>query len=161
MARAVTGAEGPGKVTLRLLREGEEPVGSSSVWDDWGERDAPQPAGLGRMVVELDGEPVGDVSWHSVWYGPNEGSRALNIGIALHASARGRGVGSRAQRMLAEHLFATTAVERIEASTDVANAAEQRALDKAGFTREGVLRSLLEFEGRRHDLESWSLLPGE
>jgi RimJ/RimL family protein N-acetyltransferase len=31
-------------------------------------------------------------------------------------------------------------VERLEASTDIDNVAEQRALEKAGFLREGVLR---------------------
>ena len=121
-------------------------------------RDGPRPTDLGRLVVELDGVAVGDVSWHSVWYGPNSGSRALNIGISLAAAARGKGVGSRAQRMLAAHLFATTDVDRVEASTDVANVAEQRALEKAGFSREGVLRSAQARADGRHDLVSYSIL---
>ncbi len=37
-------------------------------------------------------------------------------------------------------LFAMTDVYRFEASTDVDNTAEQRALEKVGFSREGVLR---------------------
>jgi len=145
-------------VALRPQGDGEQLVDSSSPWDDWGVRDGPRPADLGRLVVELDGVPVGDVSWHSVWYGPNGGSRALNIGISLAASARGRGVGSLAQRLLVEHLFATTDVDRVEASTDVANIAEQRALEKAGFTREGVLRSAQARADGRHDLVSYSFL---
>ena len=63
---------------------------------------------------------------------------AYNIGISLAVGVRGRGIGWRAQRMLAEHLFATTEVFRVEAGTDVHNVAEQRSLEKAGFTREGV-----------------------
>lgn len=145
-------------VTLRPQREDEQLVDSGSVWDDWGMRDGPRPTDLGRLVVELDGVAVGDVSWHSVWYGPNSGSRALNIGISLAAAARGKGVGSRAQRMLAAHLFATTDVDRVEASTDVANVAEQRALEKAGFSREGVLRSAQARADGRHDLVSYSIL---
>jgi RimJ/RimL family protein N-acetyltransferase len=133
-------------------------VDSSSPWDDWGVRDAPAPAELGRMVVELDGVAVGDVSWHSVWYGPNSGSRARNIGISIAASVRGQGVGSRAQRLLVEHLFATTDAVRVEASTDVANVAEQRALEKAGFVREGVLRSAQARADGHHDLVSYSFL---
>jgi len=31
-------------------------------------------------------------------------------------------------------------VNRIEASTEITNIGEQRALERAGFTREGVLR---------------------
>ncbi len=148
-------------MTLREQREGEELVDSSSVWDDWGERDAPRPPDLGRLVVEEDGVAVGDVSWHSVWYGPNAASRAWNIGISLAVSVRGRGIGSKAQRLLVEHLFATTDVARIEATTDVENVAEQRSLEKAGFAREGVLRSAQGRADGRHDLVGYSFLRTE
>ena len=73
--------------------------------------------------------------------------------------ARGRGIGTAAQRLLAEHLFATTSVHRVEAGTDVTNVAEQRALEKAGFTREGVLRGAqYRADGSHHDLVSYAVL---
>ncbi len=149
---------GAGTVTLRPLRDGEELVDSGSVWDEWGVRDGPPPADLGRLVVEEGGAAVGDVSWHSVWYGPNTASRAYNIGISLAPDARGRGIGSRAQRLLVEHLLATTDVGRVEASTDVENVAEQRSLEKAGFVREGVLRSAQGRADGRHDLVVYSFV---
>jgi RimJ/RimL family protein N-acetyltransferase len=62
------------------------------------------------------------------------------IGIWLLPSARGRGIGRAAQRALAELFFTHTAVNRVEAHTDVENIAEQRALRAAGFTREGLIR---------------------
>lgn len=70
----------------------------------------PLPPGSGTLAV-VDGDDVllGSVGWHLVGYGPNAGSQALDIGISLHPSHWGRGHGSRAQRMLAAHLFATTA----------------------------------------------------
>ena len=71
---------------------------------------------------------------------------------------RGRGFGGPAQRALAEYLLATTNVMRIEASTQVANVAEQRALDKAGFTREGVLRAAQFHDGEWRDLVQYSFL---
>lgn len=142
----------------------ERKVDDSSEYDTWpdGGPDQP-PSGLGRMLVELtDAAGVtgvaGVVSWHLEAYGPNPGSHAWNIGIGLAEAARGHGVGSVAQRLLAEWLLATTPVHRIEASTDVANIAEQRALERAGFTREGVLRSAQERADGRHDLVSYSLL---
>lgn len=92
------------------------------------------------MVTLVDGTLIGDVSWHPERYGPNPRSTAYNIGIGLVPAHRGRGYGWRAQRLLAGHLFATTDVFRVEASTDVDNIAEQRSLEKAGFVREGVLR---------------------
>lgn len=56
--------------------------------------------------------------------------------------ARGRGYGTQAHRLLARYLFAHTPVHRVEASTEVGNVAEQRTLEKAGFTREGVTRGV-------------------
>ena len=63
-----------------------------------------------------------------------------------------------AQRQLAAYLFAHTRVERLEASTDVDNPAEQRALERAGFTREGMLRSAQFRDGGFHDLVIYSRL---
>jgi RimJ/RimL family protein N-acetyltransferase len=114
----------------------------------------------GAMIVELtaDGTPIGSVSWHSVRYGPNPESIVLNIGINLVPDARGQGYGGEAQRLLADFLFATTPVNRVEAMTDVDNAAEQRALEKSGFVREGVLRGSQYRAGAWHDLVVYSVL---
>jgi RimJ/RimL family protein N-acetyltransferase len=71
---------------------------------------------------------------------------------------RGQGFGSVAQRLLAAYLFATTSVNRIEAGTDVDNLAEQRALEKAGFTREGVLRGAQHRAGAWHDLMIYAVV---
>ena len=113
------------------------------------------------LVVEAEGVPIGTVSWQDVRYGPNDESRAVNIGIALVPSARGHGHGSAAQRMLAAYLFRTTGVNRVEASTDVENLAEQRALERAGFTREGVIRGAQYRAGAWHDLVGYSRLRGD
>lgn len=119
----------------------------------------PLPPGSGTLAV-VDGDDVllGSVGWHLVGYGPNAGSQALDIGISLHPSHWGRGHGSRAQRMLAAHLFATTPVHRVQATTDLRNVAEQRALDRAGFIREGVLRGAQWRQGAFHDLLSYARL---
>ena len=114
----------------------------------------------GELVVErlADAQPIGTIGWHAVWNGPNHESRAWNIGISLIPEARGFGYGVEAQRMIAAHLFATTDVNRVEASTDVDNIAEQRALEKAGFVREGVQRGAQFRAGAYHDLVSYAIL---
>lgn len=117
------------------------------------------PADVGRMIVALDdGTPIGSVSWHGVSYGPNVRSRAWNIGITIVPEHRGRGHGTAAQRRLADHLFATTEANRVEASTDTRNAAEQRALERAGFRREGVVRGAQYRAGAWHDLVLYARL---
>jgi RimJ/RimL family protein N-acetyltransferase len=63
--------------------------------------------------------------------------------------------------LLARYLFANTTVNRIDANTDVTNIAEQRALEKAGFTREGVLRGAQFRDGSFHDMVLYSILRHE
>jgi RimJ/RimL family protein N-acetyltransferase len=112
-----------------------------------------------RMVVTLDdGTPIGGVSWFAVTYGPNLRSQAWNMGITIAPEHRGRGHGAAAQRALAEHLFASTDANRVEATTDVDNVAEQRALERAGFRREGVLRGAQHRRGDWHDLVLYARL---
>jgi RimJ/RimL family protein N-acetyltransferase len=51
---------------------------------------------------------------------------------------------------------------RLELITDVDNVASQGVAQKAGFQREGVLRSHLRHpDGHRRDSVMFSLLPGE
>ncbi|MFN8075074.1 MAG: GNAT family protein [Kineosporiaceae bacterium] len=149
------------EVTLRPFRDGEEAPPTPSRFSDWGADRVAPVRFVGELAVVADGVVVGDVAWHEEWYGPTAGSLALNIGIDLVLEARGRGIGTRAQRLLVEHLFATTTVTRIEASTDVENLAEQRALERAGFTREGVLRGAQERADGRHDLVLYAVLRGD
>jgi RimJ/RimL family protein N-acetyltransferase len=60
-----------------------------------------------------------------------------------------------------DHLFATTGVNRIEGETDIENVHAQRALERAGFVREGVLRQAQWRRGAHHDLVVYSRLRGE
>ena len=110
------------------------------------------------LVVDRDDVPVGDVAWRPVLYGPNPGSRAFDLGLTIRPEARGQGHGWRAQALLAEHLFATTDVHRVQACTDVDNVAERRALERAGFTAEGVLRGAQWRQGRYRDLVGYARL---
>lgn len=111
------------------------------------------------LIARLDGTPVGMVSCHRVSYGVT--SSAFNIGIAIEPSQRGNGFGSEAQRLFADYLLHTYPVGRVEASTDVENTVEQRALERAGFTREGVARSASWRGGRWHDMVVFSRVQGD
>ena len=97
------------------------------------------------LMVAAGDETLGFVSWRRIEV---VGSYFWNMGILLLPAARGRGVGTRAQQLLVRYLFAHTPVVRIEADTDRENIPEQRALEKAGFTREGMMRSVVFRDGR-------------
>ena len=113
----------------------------------------------GTLIVLHDTDRVGHVSWRKVTTGPTAFGWAIAVGLA--PDFRGRGYGSEAQRLLARYLFAHTQVNRIEATTEITNVAEQRALEKAGFTREGILRGTTFRQGRWHDQVIYSVLRDE
>lgn len=145
-------------IELRPIDDTAPRPHSSSPYEDWGDRDPDaQPRGLERWLIVEDGIPVGDMSAHPHFYGPNAGSKAMNMGITIADEHRGRGIGTQAQRMLAE-LLHSRGIVRVEASTDISNIAEQRALAKAGFVCEGTLRGAQMRGDGRHDLQLWAHL---
>ncbi|MBI3429185.1 MAG: GNAT family N-acetyltransferase [Actinobacteria bacterium] len=156
---------GLGTISIRAIdNEYPRPL-SPSIYAEWGEM-APEIRDMvfERWIVELtqpDGSliDVGDLSAHAVWYGPTPGSRALNIGISLVEKYRGRGIGSIAQRVLAEELH-SQGIIRVEAQTDITNHAEKKSLKKAGFECEGVLRQAQQRADGLHDMEVWSHISG-
>jgi RimJ/RimL family protein N-acetyltransferase len=113
----------------------------------------------GMLIVASDETAVGFVSWYQRRTART--SFCTVIGIALLPDARGRGYGTQAQRLLVRYLFAHTQVNRIEATTGISNLAEQRALEKAGFSREGVMRGAGFQGGRWHDGVVYSVLRSE
>jgi RimJ/RimL family protein N-acetyltransferase len=88
------------------------------------------------------------------------GRSVIEIGYWLLPRARGRGIATRVARALAEYAF-TRGIERVAAYVEVGNVSSERVLERAGFTREGIIRSLPKSEGRRVDKTIFSLLPGE
>jgi RimJ/RimL family protein N-acetyltransferase len=86
------------------------------------------------------------------------------VGYWIGADARGRGIATAATRAVARWAFdAVPELERLQLRAAVENVASNRVAEKAGFTREGVLRSQ-RFNvrlGRRVDFVMWSLLREE
>ena len=121
----------------------------------------PALAASGRLlpVVVVDAtrdEILGGGALHHL-----DSERAIvEIGYWLFPHGRRRGVATRVARMLAQHAFAL-GVQRVEGYVNVGNDASDRVLERAGFTREGVVRSLPAPGGRRVDKTLYSLLPGE
>lgn len=114
---------------------------------------------LGRLVVAVGDERLGFVAWRKV--ATSRSSYHWNVGAQLLPEARGRGIGTQAQRLLVRELFATTPVVRLEADTEADNIAEQRSLEKCGFTREGVQRSVVFRAGQWRDVVRYSILRDE
>ena len=85
------------------------------------------------------------------------------VGYWVARAGRGRGHATRALRLLSHWLLDDLGVARVQLQADVRNEASLRVAEKAGFTREGVLRSSRynARRGERVDFAMFSLLPGE
>lgn len=136
-------------------------LGDARWYLDWtlqGWRDASGSA----FAVCLAGadEPIGSmgVNWSDVQEGIAE------VGYWVAAGVRGRGVATAALRLVSRWAFdAVPGLARLQLRADVRNGSSNRVAEKAGFTREGVLRSQ-RFNarvGRRVDFVMWSLLRDE
>jgi RimJ/RimL family protein N-acetyltransferase len=162
-------------VTLRPVREDDLPVLEDLTWDPeiagefarfgWFDLGMWRRAWAADQMIGADGGALmvlsgdvtaGFVSWRRRPCTP--AAYYWEIGVGLLPQARGRGLGTEAQRLLARYLFAHTPVNRIEARTETGNVAEQRALEKAGFTREGVVRGCGWRDGQWRDGAIYGLI---
>ncbi|MGH2994851.1 MAG: GNAT family N-acetyltransferase [Gaiellaceae bacterium] len=89
------------------------------------------------------------------------GDSVGQIGYWMKREARGRGVATRALRLVSEWAFDALKLARLQLITEPENVASQRVAEKAGFQREGLLRAFAEIKGRRPDFYLYSLLPGD
>ena len=115
----------------------------------------------GRMLPLIAADAAtGDVLGGGTLHHLDAERGIIEIGYWLLPQARGRGVATQIARLLAEHSF-SLGVQRVEAYVNVGNGLSDRVLERARFTREGVVRSLPRPDGSRVDKTLYSLLPGE
>lgn len=85
------------------------------------------------------GEVLGDCSISQI----NRMHGFANLGYWVRSTATGQGLGSALARRVARFGIEALQLNRLEILTSVGNRASQRVAEKAGATREGVLRSRL------------------
>jgi len=81
-----------------------------------------------------------------------------NVAVSVFPEARGRGIASRALRLGALWGLRDLGLARVAAEAAVDNHASIRAIEKAGFQREGTLRAHCKTHGERHDCVMFSLV---
>jgi RimJ/RimL family protein N-acetyltransferase len=106
--------------------------------------------------VIADGAVAGAIGFPRLSW-PDE---RAEVGYWLAAQARGRGIASRAVRLICAWGF-EMGFFRIELMASTGNPASQRVAERTGFKREGVLRAHVMNKGRRLDMVVFSLLRGE
>jgi RimJ/RimL family protein N-acetyltransferase len=103
------------------------------------------------------GEVVGGVGFR--WMSEERG--VGEVGYWLRRDARGRGLTTRAVQVVSRWAFDTLGCQRLQLRAEEENVPSLRVAEKAGFRREGVLRSM-HFNARvnrRVDYVMYSLLP--
>ncbi|HSK72725.1 MAG TPA: GNAT family protein [Pyrinomonadaceae bacterium] len=100
----------------------------------------------------ISGEFLGGIGLNQY----NDTHKFINLGYWIRTSRQNRGFASEATRLLARAGFEDLPINRIEILAAIENTASHRVAEKAGATREGVLRKRLLIGGRVHDAVMFS-----
>ena len=113
--------------------------------------------GLTFAITAGAGPPLGSVGLRI-----DPGDRDIaEAGYMVAPDARGRGLATTALRLASRWGLRDLGLARVHLTTHLENAASQRAAERAGFRREGVLRSWEEIGGERVDLVMYSLVAAD
>lgn len=110
-------------------------------------------------ITKAGGEPIGSIGVH--WLDHDQG--VAEVGYWVANAARGQGIATNVVRLVARWALGEVGAERLQLRADEENLASCRVAEKAGFTREGLLRSVRYNArlGRRSNFVMYSLLPDE
>lgn len=153
-----------------LLELGSDP--EVTAWFSWGPyTDIEQPlayvaqaraqreAGtqIDLLVVDHERGPLGITGLSEI----SSRDRRAIVGTWLGRAHWGTGANARSKALILHLAFRGLGLERVGAYADVRNARSQRALEKLGFRREGVLRAFHRHGDERKDVALYALLAEE
>jgi RimJ/RimL family protein N-acetyltransferase len=106
------------------------------------------------FIEKKDGTKIGFIA-HFLSAGETE------IGYNIVPNERNRGFAGEAIQIMVDYLFLSRDMVRIQAKADTENAPSWKALEKAGFKREGILRKTCHCRGEWRDDCIYSILREE
>jgi RimJ/RimL family protein N-acetyltransferase len=167
-----------GEIVLRLRRETDVPAIARASYDSETQRrldDAPlDTRGRQNSVARAeeqwstgtrapfviadptDDRPLGLLNLHF-----DDDHEVATLAVSVFPEERGRGVAARALRLGALWGLRELGLARVVAEAAIDNHASIRAIEKAGFHREGTLRAHCKTHGKRHDCALFSLVPAD
>lgn len=110
-----------------------------------------------ELIIVRDGEPLGVTSLLEL----SRRDRRATTGTWLGRAYWGTGANAESKALLFALAFGPLGIERLTAYADTGHVRSQRALERLGFTREGVLRAWHRHPDGPHDLVAYGLLRGE
>ena len=106
------------------------------------------------FIEKKDGTKIGFIS-HFLSAGEVE------IGYNIVPNQRNKGYATEAIQIIIDYLFLSKDIMRIQAKTDPENTQSWKALEKAGFKREGILRRTFFCQGKWRDDCIYSIIREE
>jgi RimJ/RimL family protein N-acetyltransferase len=82
-------------------------------------------------------------------------------GCWLEPTAVGKGLVTRAARVIIDWAIEERGVHRVEWQVSAGNEASIAVARRLGMTKDGVLRESYPYRGKRHDIQVWSVLAPE
>ena len=115
-------------------------------------------ADTGRIYgIWTDGKLVGGVLFRTM----DIGSGNAEAGCWLEPSAVGKGLVTRAARLIIDWAVEERGIHRVDWHVAAANQPSIAVARRLGMTKDGVLRESYPYRGKRHDMEVWSVLAPE
>ncbi|MFE6687605.1 GNAT family N-acetyltransferase [Streptomyces sp. NPDC057743] len=128
---------------------------SRSYLQSYAEKEA---ADTGRIYgIWTGGKLVGGVLFRTM----DVALGTAEAGCWLEPSAAGKGLVTRAARVIIDWAVEERGIHRVEWLVSTANEASIAVARRLGMTKEGVLREVYPYRGKRHDMEVWSVLAPE
>jgi RimJ/RimL family protein N-acetyltransferase len=141
-------------------------------WIPWASRSADRESATGTLQryadlqakdagrsygIWLDGTLVGGTLFVSF----STETGVAEVGCWLEPAATGRGLITRAIRVLIDWAFRTRGLHRIEWHCRTDNIPSSNVARRLGMHLDGTMRSSSPWQGTRHDIEIWSILSPE
>lgn len=108
-----------------------------------------------NFAITVGGGVAGGIGYA---LGAFETRMTATIGYWLAEPFWGRGITTAALKSLTEYAFETHRLRRISSVVMAPNAASARVLEKAGYSREGIMRNGVVKNGEAHDLLLYAMV---
>ena len=119
-------------------------------------QDVAQGSSLPLLIFDArSGALLGGITLASIRYGV---AQSASIGYWMGEPYAGRGLMSAAMKLVISHAFDRLRLHRLEAACIPGNNRSVRVLEKAGFAREGLLKSYLKINGAWQDHYLYALV---
>lgn len=141
-------------------------------WISWASRSTDLPSARATLTACAEAQTRDEQHLYGIWLeGTLVGgvmfvrfhtkSGVCEIGCWLEPAGEGRGLVTKATRLLIGWAFGERGMHRVEWRAASGNVRSLNVARRLGMSLDGVLRQAVPWRGQRHDLQVWSLLADE